>query len=60
MSKPTELRVRRIVAGLRILDISEATGIATARVSEIERGEGRPADDDELDIIDKALAKAEQ
>lgn len=59
MPKPTPIRVRRIAAGLRILDISGATGLATTRISEIERGEGRPADDDELDVIEQALMKAD-
>ena len=46
---PSALRLRRIAAGLRILDVALATGIAPTRISQIERDDGAPARADELE-----------
>ena len=54
---PSALRLRRIAAGLRILDVALATGIAPTRISQIERDDGAPARADELEAITTALRK---
>ena len=52
---PSELRIQRIAAGLRIYDIERRTGIASTRVSQIERAEGAPPRPDELALIQEAI-----
>lgn len=54
--KPSELRLERLAAGLRIADVVAATGLAATRISEIERADGRAADDDEVRLIREAIA----
>jgi transcriptional regulator with XRE-family HTH domain len=51
----SDLRLRRLAAGLRILDVAHATGLPPTRVSEIERGEGRPPTPDELIAVAAAV-----
>lgn len=52
---PTPLRLRRLSAGFRLYDLERATGMASTRISQIERGEGTPPTKDELSEIDRAL-----
>ncbi len=54
-SKPSKLRLQRIAAGLRIADVVRETGLSATRISEIERGEGRPPESDELALIRPVL-----
>ena len=41
MSRPSPLRLRRIVRGLRLRDVAQGCGLIEVRVSELERGECR-------------------
>jgi predicted transcriptional regulator len=54
-NKPSGLRLRRFALGLRIRDVANATGISDARISEIERGEGRSVEFVEVSIIEEFL-----
>jgi transcriptional regulator with XRE-family HTH domain len=38
-ARPSPLRLRRLVRGLRIIDLARATGLIPVRISELERGE---------------------
>src|SRR5262245_10468343 len=38
-ARPSPLRLRRVVRGLRLRDIAEATGLLEVRISQAERGE---------------------
>jgi transcriptional regulator with XRE-family HTH domain len=42
-SRPSPLRLRRIVRGLRLRDVQAATGLLEVRISQLERGECRLA-----------------
>jgi transcriptional regulator with XRE-family HTH domain len=42
-SRPSPLRLRRIVRGLRLRDVQAATGLLEVRISQLERGELRLA-----------------
>ncbi|MBI5500826.1 MAG: helix-turn-helix domain-containing protein [Deltaproteobacteria bacterium] len=57
--RPSQLRLRRLALGLRIRDVANACGLADARVSEIERGDGRNPDAVELALIEATLRKNE-
>ena len=57
--KPTALRIRRIALGLRIRDVANRTRLSDARISEIERGEGRPPDPYETAAIEDFLVELE-
>jgi transcriptional regulator with XRE-family HTH domain len=43
MTRPSPLRLRRVVRGLRLRDVAEATGLLEVRISQLERGELRLA-----------------
>lgn len=57
--RPSQLRLRRLAAVLRISDIAHATGLPPTRVSEIERGAGPPVRAYELIQIERVLDDAE-
>jgi transcriptional regulator with XRE-family HTH domain len=42
-TRPSPLRLRRVVRGLRLRDVAEATGLLEVRLSQLERGELRLA-----------------
>jgi transcriptional regulator with XRE-family HTH domain len=41
--RPSPLRVRRLLRGLRLVDVEHATGLPALLVSQLERGEGPPS-----------------
>ena len=41
MDRPSPLRARRLLRGLRLRDVERATGIADTVVSRLERGEAK-------------------
>jgi transcriptional regulator with XRE-family HTH domain len=41
MKRPSPLRARRLLRGLRLRDVERATGIADTVVSRLERGEAK-------------------
>jgi transcriptional regulator with XRE-family HTH domain len=43
MTRLSPLRLRRLVRGLRLRDVQEATGLLEVRISQLERGELRLA-----------------
>ena len=43
MTRPSPLRLRRWVRGLRLRDVRESTGLLEVRISQLERGELRLA-----------------
>ena len=56
---PSDLRLMRLVKGLRLLDVSTETGIASSKLSLIERGEVKPSEHD-LDALTRFYAGALQ
>jgi transcriptional regulator with XRE-family HTH domain len=41
--RPSPLRIRRLLRGLRLVDVEHATGLPALLVSQLERGEGPPS-----------------
>jgi len=42
-SRPSPLRIRRLLRGLRLVDVEHATGLPALLISRLERGEGPPS-----------------
>jgi len=49
--KPTSIRARRLLLGLRLRDVSDATGLTETHLSRLERGE------ESASLTDRELAR---